>query len=1083
MLRREGTHLRYMPKHASTLAKLTRPRLHGAANRERLFARLDECRARKAAVCVVGPPGAGKTTVVATWLDARAIKGIWFQIDSGDADLATFFYYLGEAAKPFSGKKQRPLPLLTPEYQHGIEGFSRRFFRALFALLPEGSVVILDNYQEVEAGQLFHDLVALAIAEIPPGSVLVAISRRDPPDSYARLIANENVGIVDWDDLKLNIEEARTIIGARLSGVEDTESQRLLDESGGWAAGLTLMLDSYRNRNGAPAGLPTERESIFSYFATQIFERLPVATRHFLVSTAVLPQVPVSLARDLTGNAHASDILEDLYKRHLFTHRRPSVEPTYWYHALFRSFLRGKADSILTTETLRETERKAARLLEARLDFDDAVQLFQDAGDWAAARRLIERHAQTLLAHGRGQTLRDWVLALPHEVLEEAPWLRYWLGASLIPLEQRQTRGHLERAFAQFAASGDATGQALSAAGLIDSYFFEWSDFRPMRRWVDTLDPLLERMHFSGDPRNERKIYTSLLIGMLYAAPDHRLLPRTVDRVTEMLDEEMDVNSKVSIAMILLSYCNLACDMERGKIAVACADPLLDHPELTPFNQVWWLLRKGYYFQVVGEYRSGRDALDRAVDLSEAHGLQGLRRTFLLIASYQIFCFAMLNDVRNVRKWHERMVMVAAPERPMDVYHVTYARVDLACVSGNYLAVVNHARRATELAAAAGMRYIEILCVEHEAAGLAVLGDVDRLDDALSRLRRMISGTCFTYLECQARLLEAYAALMHGDAERGRSLIRNAVAFARSHRFQYPQMTRYTVVPGTVLAEALRIGVETDYVCDVIRSLRIKPPADAPETWPWPVRIRTLGRFEIECDGQMLEFSGKAPRRVLAVLKAIVAGEGKPAPSTRLVDAIWPDDEGDAGRKALDVCLVRLRKLLGQTDAVVVRDEQVSLNRQLCWVDAWAFADMVVMVESGGENPKVLSRLGNHALDLYKGNLLPADEEDRTVIMARLKLRDLFTRLVSALGQQMEASGKWDQALACYRRGIDADELSEEFYQGVMRCHAATGRSAEGLAVYRRLRQTLSLVLGSKPSTRTEQLVQLLRSESAGPIS
>jgi DNA-binding SARP family transcriptional activator len=83
----------------------------------------------------------------------------------------------------------------------------------------------------------------------------------------------------------------------------------------------------------------------------------------------------------------------------------------------------------------------------------------------------------------------------------------------------------------------------------------------------------------------------------------------------------------------------------------------------------------------------------------------------------------------------------------------------------------------------------------------------------------------------------------------------------------------------------------------------------------------------------------------------------------------------------------------------------------------------------------------------------------------------------------MEASGDWRQALNCYRHGIEADELAEEFYQGMMRCHAATGRSAEGIAVYRRLRQTLSVVLGLQPSNQTEQLVQLLRDESAGPHS
>ena len=142
-----------MPKKTPQLAKLTRPRLHKAVARERLFTLLDEAREHKPAICVVGPPGAGKTTLVASWLDARGIKGIWYQVDPGDADLATFFYYLGEAAKPFARKGQRPLALLTPEYLEDVEGFSRRFFRELFSKLPDDATLVLDNYQEVAPEQ------------------------------------------------------------------------------------------------------------------------------------------------------------------------------------------------------------------------------------------------------------------------------------------------------------------------------------------------------------------------------------------------------------------------------------------------------------------------------------------------------------------------------------------------------------------------------------------------------------------------------------------------------------------------------------------------------------------------------------------------------------------------------------------------------------------------------------------------------------------------------------------------------------------------------------------------------------------
>lgn len=80
------------------IAKITRPRLSDVLHRPRLFRLLDRC--RKAPVTwISGPAGSGKTTLVASYLDARKIPCLWYQMDGGDADLATFFYYLGLAAK------------------------------------------------------------------------------------------------------------------------------------------------------------------------------------------------------------------------------------------------------------------------------------------------------------------------------------------------------------------------------------------------------------------------------------------------------------------------------------------------------------------------------------------------------------------------------------------------------------------------------------------------------------------------------------------------------------------------------------------------------------------------------------------------------------------------------------------------------------------------------------------------------------------------------------------------------------------------------------------------------------------------
>ena len=55
---------------------------------------------RRPVTWVEGPAGAGKTSLVSSYLDARGLPCLWYRLDAGDADVATFFYYLGLAARP-----------------------------------------------------------------------------------------------------------------------------------------------------------------------------------------------------------------------------------------------------------------------------------------------------------------------------------------------------------------------------------------------------------------------------------------------------------------------------------------------------------------------------------------------------------------------------------------------------------------------------------------------------------------------------------------------------------------------------------------------------------------------------------------------------------------------------------------------------------------------------------------------------------------------------------------------------------------------------------------------------------------------
>ncbi|HKB82340.1 MAG TPA: hypothetical protein VKD04_03925 [Burkholderiales bacterium] len=355
------------------------------------------------AVWIAAPPGAGKTTLVAGWLESRGRSGIWYQVDAGDADPASFFYYLGiaERARPGRPRNLRPLPLLTPEHLADVQGFARRFFRELFDRLGTPAVLVLDNFQEAGDAAVFHEVARIAIENAPSGISVVVVSRTVPGEDFALPSTNRLLALIDWEALKLTREESRRIAQCHVS-MDDRVLDELHERSGGWAAGLILLAE--RLRRGADIedlAAPDSLQEVFGYFAGQLFDRADDETRRMLMQLSYLPSIPASMAEALTGNALGSRLLEQLYRRHLFTDRRRGGEPVYQFHALFRAFLQHRALADLEAEHRRSIAKQAAQLLDAAGQIEAAMALYLEAQDWIAAQTLILAQAQTLIAQGR----------------------------------------------------------------------------------------------------------------------------------------------------------------------------------------------------------------------------------------------------------------------------------------------------------------------------------------------------------------------------------------------------------------------------------------------------------------------------------------------------------------------------------------------------------------------------------------------------------------------------------------------------------------------------------------------------------
>lgn len=1020
-------------------------------------------------VCLIHAEiGYGKTTAVSTYLEDARIAASWYFIGEEDADLSCFLFGLIKSIQqnqPEFGKSLLEKWLHSQDREQPIswQEMAELFLQECISrpLLP---TLVLDQYQQVQAGSEVDQFVQQVAMHLPQKGKLVILSRLRPAWPKLDLMAARGECLeLTTDDLAFTREESETFyLDEYELSLTKEEWNRVEQVARGWIMALRSFGERVARGLSVSESL-RELSRLMYLLEAEVWVKLGEEMQRFLIRSAVFEDFDAEDSRQVLGDASVA-LFQEAVRCHLFVSQ--NGEGKYEFHPLFRRLLASKLAS--DTPAFLQVNHAAARWYQQKGESDKAFECLRLAEDWELLGKWLSQSAEFLLTNGKLDILYHWTNALPGTIKDQLHWLWFYQA------EVERYRCMYRPAF--------------------DSYqlFIERCEERNDRLGLCRGLEGLARVHLDSvqSVRAEELLKQAIQLLPADIPEKDELAPRLYRLLAEIYtnrgdakqasywyqrSQELEQQTEVELESRLL--------FRTGRLQSAIS--LLEnkwtqeqtkHPVLTRSYRETSLLLS-FVYALNGDWQRGWATAETAIELGraahspfvEANGY--VRKAHAALISHEV-------PFEKIRQLYEKGL------RMMEELNSTRGKSEtllgLTLLYGQEKALeqaLQYGRRGMLETDAMRDDWLNSLVRLAVGIAYATSGKEEEARDVIRDCTERLShcGDSFGVAICQLWL--SYLAYRSKQWELFIPAVTNAMSLMQSGEYDFLLHRPTMLTPRDVqklvpiLIEAKRRQVFPDYVSQLLGDLGLHNVSFHPG---YTLRIQTLGQFRVWLGEQ--ELSDKAWQRGKAKLlfQLLVTKRHHLLARDEIIAQLWESLDEESALRDFKVALNAVHKALepnraARTEAFFIQRHGGSYGFNLAsgyQIDAEEFDRLVTMgMEEQDKQQAVI--LLEKGLGYYQGEYLPECRYEEWCQTERDRLQELFLRGAERLARISLDRQDWERTIRWCEAILRVDDCWEEAYRLLMSAYFMQNNRTQAIRWYEKCVRKLKEQLGVEPMPST----------------